>query len=124
MLAGLDTRHHRQPTAARRADGHNALAASQQLVIPVQTEFLAVKGLERMVSTLNMVNRFAQAALPYTIVPIFSTVGTPGVPEYPACVRNTYLEHLWPAYIPVDTRLRDASRAGVTPSQYDGNSRA
>jgi chromosome partitioning protein len=23
----------------------------------------------------------------------------------------------------VDTRLRDASRAGVTPSQYDSNSR-
>ncbi|HHM9327371.1 TPA: ParA family protein, partial [Pseudomonas aeruginosa] len=30
----------------------NALAASQHLVIPVQTEFLAVKGLERMVNTL------------------------------------------------------------------------
>jgi chromosome partitioning protein len=30
----------------------NALAASQQLVIPVQTEFLAVKGLERMINTL------------------------------------------------------------------------
>ena len=35
----------------------NALAASQQLVIPVQTEFLAMKGLERMVSTLAMINR-------------------------------------------------------------------
>ncbi len=29
----------------------NALAASQQLVVPVQTEHLAVKGLERMVNT-------------------------------------------------------------------------
>jgi chromosome partitioning protein len=35
----------------------NALAACQQLVIPVQTEFLALKGLERMVSTLAMINR-------------------------------------------------------------------
>ena len=26
-------------------------------------------------------------------------------------------------YVPVDTRLRDASRAGLTPSQFDGNSR-
>ena len=32
----------------------NALAASQQLVIPVQTEHLAVKGLERMVNTLAL----------------------------------------------------------------------
>ncbi|MOA63477.1 hypothetical protein D3C78_1892220 [compost metagenome] len=38
-------------------------------------------------------------------------------------LRNNYPEHLWQAYIPVDTRLRDASRAGVTPSQYDANSR-
>ncbi|WP_430930083.1 ParA family protein, partial [Pseudomonas aeruginosa] len=30
---------------------------------------------------------------------------------------------LWQAFIPIDTRLRDASRAGVTPSQHDGKSR-
>ena len=47
----------------------NALAASQHLVIPVQTEFLAVKGLERMVNTLAMINRSRKQALPYTIVP-------------------------------------------------------
>ncbi|NDM57506.1 ParA family protein, partial [Klebsiella pneumoniae] len=44
----------------------NALAASQHLVIPVQTEFLAVKGLERMVNTLAMINRSRKQALPYT----------------------------------------------------------
>ena len=27
-------------------------------------------------------------------------------------------------YVPVDTRLRDASRAGLTPSQFDSGSRA
>ena len=32
-------------------------------------------------------------------------------------------EHLWQAFIPIDTRLRDASRAGLTPSQHDSNSR-
>ena len=38
-------------------------------------------------------------------------------------LRNSYPEHLWHGYIPVDTRLRDASRAGLTPSQFDNNSR-
>ncbi|MNY42446.1 hypothetical protein D3C86_1773350 [compost metagenome] len=38
-------------------------------------------------------------------------------------LRDSYPEHLWPAYIPIDTRLRDASRAGRTPSQFDPNSR-
>ncbi len=101
----------------------NALAASQQLVIPVQTEFLAVKGLERMVSTLAMINRSRKQALPYTIVPTLFDRRTQASLNTLKVLRNNYPENLWQAYIPVDTRLRDASRAGVTPSQYDSNSR-
>ncbi|AYF85922.1 ParA family protein [Pseudomonas sp. JS3066] len=101
----------------------NALAASQQLVIPVQTEFLAVKGLERMVSTLSMINRSRKQALPYTIVPTLFDRRTQASLNTLKVLRNNYPENLWQAYIPVDTRLRDASRAGVTPSQYDSNSR-
>lgn len=101
----------------------NALAASQQLVIPVQTEFLAVKGLERMVNTLAMINRSRQQALPYTIVPTLFDRRTQASMSTLRVLRNSYPEHLWPAYIPVDTRLRDASRAGLTPSQFDNNSR-
>jgi chromosome partitioning protein len=101
----------------------NALAASQHLVIPVQTEFLAVKGLERMVNTLAMINRSRQQALPYTIVPTMFDRRTQASMSTLRVLRNSYPEHLWPAYIPVDTRLRDASRAGLTPSQFDNNSR-
>lgn len=101
----------------------NALAASQQLVIPVQTEFLAVKGLERMVSTLSMINRSRKQALPYTIVPTLFDRRTQASLNTLKVLRNNYPDQLWQAYIPVDTRLRDASRAGVTPSQYDSNSR-
>ena len=101
----------------------NALAASQQLVIPVQTEFLAVKGLERMVNALAMINRSRQQALPYTIVPTLFDRRTQASMGTLRVLRNSYPEHLWPAYIPVDTRLRDASRAGLTPSKFDNNSR-
>lgn len=102
----------------------NALAASQQLVIPVQTEFLAVKGLERMVSTLAMINRSRKQALPYLIVPTLFDRRTQASMSTLRALRNSYPEQLWPAYIPVDTRLRDASRAGLTPSQFDSNCRA
>ncbi|WP_339485830.1 ParA family protein [Pseudomonas sp. EL_65y_Pfl2_R95] len=101
----------------------NALAASQQLVIPVQTEFLAVKGLERMVSTLAMINRSRKQALPYTIVPTLFDRRTQASMSTLRLLRNSYPDHLWQAYIPVDTRLRDASRAGQTPSQFDAKSR-
>jgi chromosome partitioning protein len=101
----------------------NALAASQHLVIPVQTEFLAVKGLERMVSTLAMINRSRKQALPYSIVPTLFDRRTQASLSTLRLLRDSYPEHLWPAYIPIDTRLRDASRAGRTPSQFDPNSR-
>ncbi len=101
----------------------NALAASQQLVIPVQTEFLAVKGLERMVSTLTMINRSRKQALPYSIVPTLFDRRTQASLGTLRLLRNDYPDHLWPGYIPIDTRLRDASRAGLTPSQFDPGSR-
>ncbi|WP_017939584.1 ParA family protein [Zestomonas thermotolerans] len=101
----------------------NALAASQQLAIPVQTEFLAVKGLQRMITTLAMINRSRKQALPYTIVPTLFDRRTQASLSTLKFLRDSYPDNLWQAYIPVDTRLRDASRAGVTPSQFDSNSR-
>ncbi|MCF7202776.1 ParA family protein [Pseudomonas oligotrophica] len=102
----------------------NALAASQQLVIPVQTEFLALKGLERMVGTLAMINRSRRQPLPYVIVPTLFDRRTQASMNTLKVLRNAYEAQLWPAFIPIDTRLRDASRAGVTPSQFDPGSRA
>ena len=101
----------------------NALAACEQLIIPVQTEFLALKGLERMVHTLNMVNRSRKQALPYTIVPTLFDRRTQASLNTLRLLRRDYAEHLWQAYIPIDTKLRDASLAGVVPSQLDQNAR-
>ncbi len=102
----------------------NALAASQQLIIPVQTEFLALKGLERMVSTLSMINRSRRQALPYIIVPTMFDRRTQASMNTLKVLRNGYQANLWQAFIPIDTRLRDASLAGTVPSRYDANSRA
>jgi len=101
----------------------NALAASQQLAIPVQTEFLAVKGLERMVNTLAMINRSRKVPLPYSIVPTLFDRRTQASMSTLKLLRDSYPEQMWNAYIPVDTKLRDASRAGLTPSQFDNKSR-
>ncbi len=102
----------------------NALAASELLVIPVQTEFLALKGLERMVSTLHMVNRSRPRQLPYCIVPTMFDRRTQASLSTLRYLRTHYNDYLWQAYIPIDTRLRDASRAGVVPSALDPNTRS
>lgn len=101
----------------------NALAACQQLVIPVQTEFLALKGLERMVNTLKMMSRSRKKALEYTILPLMYDRRTQASVTSLRTIRNTYPQEVWPGHIPVDTKFRDASRVGVPPHLFDENAR-
>lgn len=101
----------------------NALAASELLIVPVQTEFLAIKGVERMLNTLQMVNRSRRKALPYLMVPtLFDRRTQASVTSY-RYMRKTWPDHVWNSAIPVDTRLRDASSQGVTPLALDPESR-
>ncbi len=90
----------------------NALAASERLLIPVQTEFLALKGLERMVRTLNMITQARGNALPYTIIPTMYDQRTRAAQESLRVLRDTYPYNIWEHVIPVDTRFREASRRG------------
>jgi len=92
----------------------NALAACDHLVIPVQTEFLALKGLERMLRTLTMVVRSRNLTLPYTIVPTMFDRRTRASADALRLLRKQYgPEVLWRFVIPVDTQFRDASRVGT-----------
>jgi chromosome partitioning protein len=101
----------------------NALAACQHLVIPVQTEFLALKGLERMVNTLQMMGRSRKKALEYTVLPLMYDRRTQSSVTSLRTIRNTYPQEVWPGHIPVDTKFRDASRAGIPPHLFDPNAR-
>ena len=101
----------------------NALAACQHLVIPVQTEFLALKGLERMVNTLNMMGRSRKKALEYSIVPVMYDRRTQASITSLRTIRNTYPDQVWAGHIPVDTKFRDASKAGVPPHLFDPSTR-
>jgi len=96
----------------------NALAACQQLLIPVQTEFLALKGLERMLRTLQMIARSRGGALPYSIVPTFFDRRTRASTDALRALRDQNGAYLWPRVIPVDTQFREASKAGVPISQH------
>jgi len=90
----------------------NALAAAQRLLVPVQTEFLALKGLERMVRTLKMIAQARGNALPYTVVPTMYDRRTRAARESLQTLRDTYPYNIWDHVIPVDTRFREASMRG------------
>lgn len=101
----------------------NALAASERLLIPVQTEFLALKGLERMIRTITMVTRSLKKELNYLVVPTLFDRRTQASIKSLRTMRNAYTDSIWASMIPIDTRFRDASREGQVPSQYDPQAR-
>ncbi len=102
----------------------NALAACERLLIPVQTEFLALKGLERMMRTVQMINRSRAEPLPYTIVPTMYDQRTRASIESLNALQNRYSKNLWKGVVPVDTKVREASRLGSPASICTPNSRA
>ncbi|MBS3799762.1 MAG: ParA family protein [Thioalkalivibrio sp.] len=90
----------------------NALAACNELLVPVQTEFLALRGLDRMINTLKMVQKSRRSQLQYRIVPTLFDRRTRAAHEALAELRRLHGEAVWPGVIPVDTKFRDASSAG------------
>ncbi len=90
----------------------NALAACQKLLIPVQTEFLALKGLERMYHTLDMIQHSQKSLPSKCIVPTMYDQRTRASVESLSTLRTRYGDEVWREKIPVDTKFRDASKLG------------
>ncbi len=91
----------------------NALAACELLLLPVQTEHLAMKGLERMMRTLQMIQRARQFPLRFLIVPTMFDRRTRAAIDSLRLLREQYGDDIWDGVIPVDTKFREASKQGV-----------
>ena len=102
----------------------NALAACECLIVPVLTEFLALKGLERMLHTLEMVHHSRKSPINYVIVPTQFDRRTSASVNSLEELRERYPDHVWDGVIPVDTKIRDASAEGIPAPQYHPGSRA
>lgn len=86
----------------------NALAAADRLVIPTQTDPLALHGLADMLRTADMVERSRRRPLPRHVVPTLFDRRTRTAVE---CLEALHADHVaicWPRVVPMDTRLRDA----------------
>ncbi|MDO2947258.1 ParA family protein [Aeromonas simiae] len=101
----------------------NAVAASDRILVPVQTEFLALKGLERMMKTFEIMQRSKKEGFKYTIVPTMFDKRTRASLMTLKSVKEQYGEAVWPSVIPIDTKFRDASLLHVPPSIYAPGSR-
>jgi chromosome partitioning protein len=94
----------------------NALAAAQLLIIPVQTAYLALHGLECMLTTVKMIEHSLQRTVQKCIVPtLFNAHARVHHIAYQK------IQHMWGNMvvshpIPEDIRFVEASFLGVLPS--------
>ncbi|MBA6389429.1 ParA family protein [Colwellia sp. BRX10-3] len=101
----------------------NALAASDRIIVPVQTDFLALKGLDRMMKTLDIMQGQQPEPFKYTIVPtMFDKRTKASIMTYKK-LQELYGDSVWPGVVPIDTNFRNASVAQKVPSDYAANSR-
>lgn len=91
----------------------NALAASSRIIVPTQTEFLALKGLERMMKTFEILRGTKSKPLDYIVVPTMFDKRTRASHESLDSITQNYRNVMWGDVIPVDTRFRDASQQHI-----------
>lgn len=101
----------------------NALAACDRVIVPVQTEFLALKGLERIMHSMEIMQKSLNKIFAFTIVPTMYDRRVNAATESYKNLKATYGDGVWPGVIPVDTRFRDASQAQTPPSVFCAKSR-
>ncbi|EGR3375548.1 ParA family protein [Vibrio parahaemolyticus] len=101
----------------------NALAASDRILIPVQTEFLAMKGLERMIRTLSIMQKSRPDGFKVTIVPTMYDKRTRASLQTLTQLKKDYPNQVWTSAVPIDTKFRDASLKHLPASHFASGSR-
>jgi len=90
----------------------NALVVCDQLIVPVQTELLAIKGLHRMLHTIDMIEKSLHKQITYTVLPTMYDKRTRASQKSLQILKDEYKDYLSSEPIPVDTKFRDASFSG------------
>lgn len=101
----------------------NALVAADLLIIPIQTDFLALHGLKLLFDTLRTLNKVLPSPVRYRAVPTMYDKRTK------ACARVLDLLHqkmgnaMFSTIIGTDTHFREASALGCSIFEVDAKSR-
>lgn len=88
----------------------NALAACEHIIIPVQVEHLAIRGLDKMMQSLVMMQQKLAKKLEATIVPTMFDKRLKANAVALENLQSKYAGSLWHDVIPVDTKFREASQ--------------
>lgn len=100
----------------------NALAASDEVLIPVEASYLPIKGLQQLLKTIGKVRRQINPKLQITGI-LFNLVDvqTKDARNNMALLRQAYGSqiHVFENYIPFSVRMKEAVREGQSIFKYD-----
>jgi chromosome partitioning protein len=91
----------------------NGLVAADKVVVPTQTEHLALRGLDRMLQTISqLAPTMNKKVRTLVVATLFDRRVNACMLAYNK-MRDIYKAHMWRGYIPVDTKFREASQQGL-----------
>lgn len=105
----------------------NALAASDEVLIPVEASYLPIKGLQQLLKTIGKVRRQINPGLQIAGI-LFSMVDahTNDAKNNMELLRHTYGNQIrvFDSYIPFSVRMKEAVREGQSIFKYEPKGRA
>jgi chromosome partitioning protein len=101
----------------------NALVATSEVLIPLQSEYYALEGLGHLLSTVELIQQHLNPQLHITAILLTMFDGrTRLAPQVAEEVREHFPEQLLDSVVPRSVRLSEAPSYGQTVLQYDPNS--
>lgn len=101
-----------------------ALTASNRVIIPIQTEFLAAVGLVRLLETVDAVREHTNANLEFDLLAVMYDQRNSICKAVLTKLQENFSARLYSTVIGVDTRLKECVASGQPITQYDPRTRA
>ncbi len=101
----------------------NALVAADLLIIPIQTDFLALHGLKLLFDTLRTLNKVLPRPVRYMAVPTMYDKRTKACTRVLELLRQKMGSATFSTIIGMDTHFREASALGCSVFEVDAKSR-
>ena len=101
----------------------NALVASNLLVIPIQTDFLALHGLKLLFDTIRTLNKVLSEPIRYMALPTMYDKRAKACTRVLELLRRKMGHAMFTTIVGVDTRFREASALGCSIFDIDPQSR-
>ena len=101
----------------------NALRAADEVIIPVETGYFALRGSIKQKATIEMLARRAGHDVRFEVLPTMYDVRTKLAREILGELKKHFGSHLLPVVVHFNSKLKEAASVGQAISEYDPSSR-